>query len=225
MKIIPASYEILTKISDGGVEELKLIEQIARICYKSSNLISEDGESAKKIIKALIKNHHDAMLEHSILTVKFTVNRAFSHELVRHRMASFAQESQRYCNYSQDKFDNEITFIEPCFLKQLNYGEDKYKAFDQYKDWKRAMEHAEDLYFIMLKNGCTPQEARAVLPNSTKTEIAISTNYREWRHILNLRAAGTTGKPSPEMLEVIVPLLKELKTKIPIIFDDIEVNE
>ena len=220
MKIISACYEILTPISKDGIEELKHIEQIARVCYKSSNLISEDGESAKKMIKSLIKNQHTAMLEHSMLSVKFTVNRAFSHELVRHRMASFAQESQRYCSYNQDKFNHEITVVEPCFLKNVNHKEDKYMA------WKRAMEYAEDMYFILLDDcRCTPQEARSVLPNSTKTEIVITANYREWRAIFNLRAVGTTGKPSPEMLEVMVPLLKELKTKIPVIFDDLEVSE
>lgn len=216
MKIVDASYEILSDISDGGIKELKHIERIARICYKSEDVITEDGESAKRMVKSLIKNGHTAMLEHSMLSVKFVVDRAFSHELVRHRMASFAQESQRYVNYSKEKFGDEITYINPPYFE---YRDNNYDC------WRESMHCAEKAYFELLDNGVTPQEARSVLPNSTKTEIVISTNYREWRHILNLRAAGTTGKPSPQMIEVMVPLLKELQSKIPIIFDDIEVNE
>ena len=113
MKIIEPSYEILTEISKGGIKELQHIEKIARVCYKSESLITEDGESAKKMIKMLIGRDHTAMIEHSSLSVKFIVDRGVSHELVRHRIASFAQESTRYCNYSKDKFDNGITFIKP----------------------------------------------------------------------------------------------------------------
>lgn len=220
MKIVDASYEILTPISDGGIEELKHIENIARTCYKSNGSATDDGESAKRMIRALIKNKHEAMLEHSMLSVKFIVNRAFSHELVRHRMASFAQESQRYVNYSNEKFGNEITFIRPCYFKE---DEEGFK--NNFLYWYDAMINAEESYFALINHGATPQEARSVLPNSTKTEIVISCNYREWRHILNLRAAGTTGIPAPEMVEVMVPLLKELKNRIPVIFDDIEVDE
>lgn len=219
MKIVDASYEILTPISEGGIEELRYIENIARVCYKSENSASEDGESAKRMIKSLIKNHHDAMLEHSMLSVKFIVDRAFSHELVRHRMAGFAQESQRYVNYSNEKFGSELTFIKPCY-----FDEDINNFKNNYLYWWTAMNNAEVSYFALLENGATPQEARSVLPNSTKTEIVITANYREWRHILNLRAVGITGKPSPQMTEVMVPLLKELQDKLPIIFDDIEEN-
>lgn len=220
MKIVNASYEILTPISEGGIEELKYIEQIARKCYRSNDAITEDGESAKRMIKSLVKNKHFAMLEHSMLSVSFISDRAFSHELVRHRMASFAQESQRYVNYSKEKFGNEITFINPCYFSK---HDDVF--LNNYMMWTNAMQTAEEYYFALLKNGATPQEARSVLPNSTKTEITITCNYREWREIFSLRVAGTTGKPSPQMLEVMVPLLKELQSKIPIIFDDIEVNE
>lgn len=115
MKIIKAGYEILTPISEGGIEELQHIEKIGRVCYKSENKITEDGESAKKFVKMIIDKGHEAMIEHSSLSVKFTVDRGVSHELVRHRIASFAQESTRYCNYSKDKFGKEITVIEPCF--------------------------------------------------------------------------------------------------------------
>lgn len=213
MKIIKAGYEILTSISEGGIKELQHIEKIARVCYKSEDLITEDGESAKKMIKMLIGRDHTAMIEHCSLSVKFIVDRGVSHELVRHRIASFAQESTRYCNYSKDKFGKEITVIRPCFFEE---GSDKDVA------WTDAMASAEHIYFELLDLGATPQEARSVLPSSTKTEITITANYREWRNFFKLRTAKAAH---PQMREVTIPLLKELKEKLPIIFDDIEVEE
>lgn len=216
MKVIKAGYEILTLISDGGIEELKHIEKIGRVCYKSEDKISEDGESAKKFVKMLISRGHEAMIEHSSLSVKFIVDRGVSHELVRHRIASFAQESTRYCNYSKDKFGQEVTFIEPLFYSKGT----TQKAIRNYFSWKKAMESAEMYYINMISEGATPQEARSVLPNSTKTEIVITANYREWRNFFKLRTASVAH---PQMVEVTRPLLEELKEKLPIIFDDIEV--
>lgn len=213
MRVIEPSYEILTEISEGGINELQHIEKIGRVCYKSEDKITEDGESAKKFVKMLIGRGHEAMIEHSSLSVKFTVDRGVSHELVRHRIAFFAQESTRYCNYSKDKFDNGITFIKPFF-----FGENT----QNYKEWIYAMGIAEKSYLQMLKDGATPQEARSVLPNSTKTEITITANYREWRNFFKLRTAKVSH---PQMQEVTRPLLKELKTILPVIFDDIEVED
>lgn len=210
MKIVSAGYEILTPISNGGIDELKHIEKIGRVCYKSEDKITGDGESARKFVKMLIDRGHEAMIEHSSLSVKFTVDRGVSHELVRHRIASFAQESTRYCNYSKNKFGNEITVIKPLF-----FAEDS----EQYSEWKSAMIDAEKHYFDLLKNGATPQEARSVLPNSTKTEITITANYREWRNLFKLRIAEAAH---PQMREVTIPLLAELKEKLPIVFDDIQ---
>lgn len=207
MKVIKAGYEILTAISEGGVEELQHIEKIGRVCYKSEDKITSDGESARKFVKMIIDRGHEAMIEHSSLSVKFIVDRGVSHELVRHRIASFAQESTRYCNYSKDKFDNGITFIKPFF-----FGDTKYQR------WLAAMADAESAYLDLLNSGATPQEARSVLPNSTKTEIVITANYREWRNFFKLRTAKAAH---PQMREVTIPLLKELKEKLPIIFDDI----
>ena len=155
------------------------------------------------------------MLEHAHITVIFTVDRGVSHELVRHRMASFVQESTRYCNYSQDKFDSEIAVIAPYYLDPRSVD---------YQEWKNAMQVCEKAYLKMLSIDCTPQEARAVLPNSLKTEIAVTANLREWRHILKLRAAGYTGQPHPQMAEVMIPLLKEFQEKLPAVFDDILVK-
>lgn len=210
MLMIKAKTEILTNISEGGIEELKLIELIGRTCYKSEDKIAEDGSTAKKFVKQLINSGHEAMLEHSLLTVKFTVDRGITHELVRHRLFSFAQESTRYCNYSKDKFGNQITFIMPYYLD-----------FEKLYEWKKACIEAEEAYFKLLNEGCTPQEARAVLPNSTKSDIIVSGNYRQWRHFFNLRAAEVTGKVHPQMKEVTVPLLEEVHNRIPIVFDDI----
>lgn len=221
MRIIEPSYEILTEISEGGIKELQHIEKIGRVCYKSEGKITEDGESAKKFVKKLIDRDHTAMIEHSSLSVKFIVDRGVSHELVRHRIASFAQESTRYCNYSNDKFDNGITFIKPFFFDKNEHAAAGEFA-SRYELWKRAMELSEYFYMDLLESGATPQEARSVLPNSTKTEITITSNYREWRNFFKLRTAKAAH---PQMQEVTRPLLKELKTKLPIIFDDIEVEE
>lgn len=209
MKVISAGYEILSPISDGGIAELQHIEKIGRVCYKSEDKITDDGESAKKFVKMLINRGHEAMLEHSSLAVKFIVDRGVSHELVRHRIASFAQESTRYCNYSKDKFGNEITVIKPVFFAE---------GSDEYTEWRSAMRLAESHYFSLLELGATPQEARSVLPNSLKTEIVITANYREWRNFFKLR---TDNAAHPQMREVTIPLLAELKKRIPVIFDDI----
>ncbi len=223
MNKIKATYEILTSVSEGGIRELQHIEKIGRVCYKSEDYITEDGESAKKFVAMLIRNGHEAMIEHSFLSVKFTVDRGVSHELVRHRIASFAQESTRYCNYAKDKFGAECAFID---LEPGIMLDNKMKKMSAEEialvlaEWKSAMEDAERHYMRLLELGATPQIARAVLPNSTKTEITVSANYREWRNFFKLRVPADVH---PQMREVTIPLLKELKGMIPVIFDDIEV--
>ena len=222
MNILKAGFEILTPISEGGIEELKHIEKIGRVCYKSEGKITEDGESAKKFVKMLIDKGHEAMIEHSSLSVKFVVDRGVSHELVRHRIASFAQESTRYVNYSLEKFGNEINVIDirdgiNLDNKMKNMDSDTISAI--MGEWCLAMEDAEKHYMKMIELGATPQIARSVLPNSTKTEITITANYREWRNFFKLRVPNTAH---PQMREVTIPLLKELKRRLPIIFDDIE---
>lgn len=221
MNKIKASYEILTPISEGGTKELQHIEKIGRVCYKSEDYITEDGESARKFVAMLIRNGHEAMIEHSFLSVKFTVDRGVSHELVRHRIASFAQESTRYCNYAKDKFGAECAFID---LEPGIMLDNKMKKMSGEEialvmaEWTSAMEDAERHYMRLLELGATPQIARAVLPNSTKTEITVSANYREWRNFFKLRIPITAH---PQMREVTIPLLQELKEKIPVMFDDI----
>ena len=206
MQIIVARYEILDKID--GMEVLKKIERVARTCYKSEDYIKEG--SAERLVKSLIDRGHEAMLEHFSITVKFICDRGISHEIVRHRMASFAQESTRYCNYSKDKFGNELTFIKPCFWEENTH---------EYFSWCESMGNAEKGYFELLKLRATPEQARTILPNSIKTEVVMTANLREWRHFLKLRTAQAAH---PQMRELTIPLLKELKDKIPVIFDDIE---
>ena len=206
MKIINASYSIETPID--GAEILKRIEKAGRTCYKSEDRITE--ESAKSFVQKLIERGHESVLEHESITVRFICDRGVSHEIVRHRIASFSQESTRYCNYSNDRFGYEITFIKPYFLKEGTAA---------YALWSTAMHLANIMYSDMLAEGCTPQEARSVLPNSTKTEVVMTANLREWRHFLKLRTAKAAH---PQMRELTVPLLKELQERIPVVFDDIK---
>lgn len=208
MKIIKAYHEIMTPID--GVQILKHIENCGRICYKSEHKITED--SYLTFAKNIVKRGHEAVIEHCSLSVKFVCDRGVSHEIVRHRMASYCQESTRYCNYSKDDFQGEITVVEPIFLEQYTDG---------YSMWEEACQIAERAYFKMLDWGCSPQEARAVLPNSLKTEIVMTANLREWRHFLKLR---TSKAAHPQIREIAIPLLKELKERIPVIFDDIEIE-
>ena len=224
MNVVQAGYKIVSDISDGGIKELQMIESVGRVCYKSEDKITQDGQSAKKFVSSLIKRGHEAMLEHSSLSVLFTIDRGVSHEQVRHRIASFAQESTRYCNYSKGKFGNGITVVnlEPGIRRDPGMQElTEVEISSILSEWYDAMLDAEYHYLQMLQLGATPQIARSVLPQSTKTEITITANYREWRHFFTLRAVGWTGKPHPQMLEVAQPLLHEVACRIPVVFDDI----
>lgn len=214
MKIVNAKAEVILPYSSW--EEARntfyaMIEKAGRTCYKSETMINP--KSSARFVKMIIENGHEAMLEHASMTVRFTVDRGVSHELVRHRLASFAQESTRYCNYSQDKFGNELTFIRPCFFKPKT---------PEYVWWLDSMKNAEETYMHLLELGATPQEARCVLPNSLKTEVVMTANMREWRHFFKLRAIGTTGAPHPQMKEVALPLLRNVSEKLPELFGDIE---
>ena len=204
MNIVSASFEVLNV---SHREPLKFIESVARTCYKSEGLITTG--SAEKLVSKLISSGHEAMIEHVSITVKFICDRGVSHEIVRHRLASFAQESTRYCNYSLEKFGNEITVIEPLFYTH----EGLFRIF-----WEEQCLMAEEQYFKLLGHGSTPQEARSVLPNSLKTELIMTANLREWRHFLRLRTAKAAH---PQMRELTIPLLRELKELIPIMFNDI----
>lgn len=205
MKVISPYIEVLTSIN--GNEVLKHLEQCGRICYKSEDKIT--NESCVNFIKGIIDRGHEAVLEHYNISVKIVCDRGITHEIVRHRLASYCQESTRYCNYTKDKFGNEITVIDPCFLE---------KGSREYFIWKRSMEQAEKAYFDLLDCGCTAQQARDVLPNSLKTEIVMTANIREWRHFLRLRCSSAAH---PQMQEVAKMILNEFLRNMPVLFDDV----
>jgi thymidylate synthase (FAD) len=230
MILIKPSYEILTSIN--GEQILIDIEKAARTCYKSEDKIKiesnyENGDarryakSARVLINKIIKRGHEAMIEFGPdITVKFIVDRGVSHEMVRHRMASFAQESTRYVNYGRG---NHMVFIIPSWLEgvdEATYKKQQHETFGdkQFQFWFNHLVDVEEMYDYLIAKKWTPQQARSVLPNSLKTEINIKANLREWRHIFKLRTASGAH---PQMYEVMRPLLDEFKERIPIIFDDI----
>lgn len=347
MKVIKASHEILSPVSP-----LKHIERIGRVCYKSEDKITEDGESAKKFVRMLIERNHGAMLEHysmafdipkgmydtmvslnrvsenefmlhgpsadsvkehaylrfssvydsdgtvirsivsgnlrawnvwfkntksypldiaeiikeetlgvldftkygdgihhfkyegarlitdydsltykekwihQTVSVMFTTDRGVTHEIVRHRPASFAQESTRYCLYNnENKEGSDLTFIDirPT-ASDMVVKEKEGNVRDIIDEWYRALESAETHYNKMTELGATPQFARSVLPNSTKANITVTATLEEWHHILSLRACNSTGPAHPQIREIMVPLLEDMKKYVPVIFDDLNVR-
>lgn len=234
MKLIRPSFEIRGNVC--AIDILRNIELAGRVCYESEWKNPEgDFDKTKKFVKGIIARGHESVLEHDKLTVCFVVDRGVTHELVRHRIASFSQESTRYCDYG----DGHVTFIIPPWVTingQGVYGNDIYHLNDLEKVtlvetqadesrasyvWASHMIDSENRYKNLRILGWSPQQARSVLPNSLKTKIVVTANLREWRHIFKLRAEGTTGAPHPQMLEVMVPLLKKVQDMIPVIFDDI----
>lgn len=205
MKVIKPSVEFVNEVN--GKLILQQIERAGRVCYKSEDKIT-DG-SAEKFVKHVIDRGHLAVLEHANITVKFVVDRGVSHEIVRHRIAAYCQESTRYCNYTKEGFGKEITVIKPCFFE---------KHTTDYILWYDTCKFAEEIYFDLIAYGRTPQEARSILPNSLKTEVIMTADLREWRHFLQLR---TSKAAHPQMREVAIPLLEMCKKAVPIVFDDI----
>lgn len=214
MKVIEPTFEIRTQVSAGGYLELRAIEEVARECYNSMDKITPDGESARQLVKSLIERGHEAMLEHApSVRVRFVVPRRIANELVRHRMASFGQQSTRYCNYSRDKFGREITVVRPnCFMPGTR----------GYEVWYYSCANDQDAYMSLIDEGYTPQESSGVLPGDLAAPIHVTANLREWRHIFKLR---TDISAHPEMRRMMRPLLEEFKKLIPIVFDDIVIDE
>lgn len=208
MKIIEPSVELINAPSYETL--MATIEAAGRTCYKSEDKITEG--SAEKFIRGIIKRGHEAVIEHGSLSVRFVCDRGISHEIVRHRIAAYCQESTRYCNYSKGDFGGEITVIKPIYL-----AEDT----PVYRIWKRSCETAEIAYFDLLNEGCTAQEARAVLPNSLKTEVVMTADIREWRHFIKLRNSPAAH---PQMREVSGMLAILFKDNYPVFFEDIEVD-
>lgn len=208
MKKVKPSYEILTDIK--GVNFLKQIEIAARTCYKSEGLMCEGSD--ERLVKKLLHRKHEAMIEHAPnISVKFTANRGFTHEIVRMRLASFGQESTRYVNYSKDKHGNEITVCIPRYIENL--GQERVVIF--LDTW----EYAQNAYMKLINEmGVKAQIARDILPIGIKADIVVTSNVRHWRHMLKLRTAKGAH---PIMHELMRSLLKDFQTYIPILFDDI----
>lgn len=198
MKIINPSVKV--EFEDDFNLLREKIEQIARTCYQSE---PRDGLWGR-----LINKGHWPMFDHRIISMRVVCDRGVSHEIVRHRIAAYAQESTRYCNYSKDKFGNEITVIKPCF-----WAEDSIK----YKIWKHSCLQDENDYFELLSHGASPQEARSVLPSSLKTEIVMTLDLTAWRHFFKMRVSNAAH---PQMREIAVPILKLFQEKIPLLFDN-----
>ena len=214
MNLVKPSIEILNENHIHGM--ISRIECAGRTCYKSDSEYTY--ETAVAFLEKIMKRGHLSVIEHESISVRFIIDRGVSHELVRHRLCAFSQESTRYCNYSGG-----VTFVIPPWVdvKPGEYDIMIAESFDSDKNsaiWLSLMLNAEDEYISLLRCGWTPQQARSVLPNSLKTEIVVTANLREWRHILSLR---TSKAAHPQMQEVMIPLFAEMKRLIPVIFDDI----
>lgn len=201
MRIVEPSFEILS--APDREQVLRHLELCGRVCYKSEDKITE--ESASRFVKFLIERGHESPIEHISISVRVICDRGVSHEWVRHRIASYSQESTRYCNYNSEKFGGGIAFIRPYFA-------DNEKLFEI---WKREMESAEKAYMDMLANGAKPEDARSVLPNSLKTEFICTMNLREWRHFFALRCAKAAH---PAMREIALPLQEAFREMLPELF-------
>lgn len=199
MKIVDQSIEILT------YDPIDMIEKAARTCYKSEDLAHGEPEV---LVDRLMRLGHYAMLEHAGMSVKFVCDRAIANEIVRHRLFSFAQESTRWCDYSKEKFDHEVTVIDP--------GLDHESP--EYCTWSFAMSMCESAYMAMIHAGVKPEIARKVLPLGLKTELVVTGNYREWRHFCEVRYSKTAH---PEIRQLVKMVVEEMQPKVPIIFDGI----
>ncbi len=191
-----------------GEDILLRLERYARVCYKSEDKMAAQGNP--DFLKSKLTLGHESIIEHEKATVMFIIDRGISHEIVRHRIAAYSQESTRYCRYSQDKFGNEIAVIEPYFFLEDDVA---------YRHWEEACLGAEKSYMALLKAGRSAQEARSVLPNSLKTEIVVTYNMREWRHFFRLRCDAAAH---PQMRQVAIPLLLYFQKHLPSLYDDIE---
>jgi thymidylate synthase (FAD) len=205
MKIVEPKIVIESDVDGDYI--LKQIEKAGRTAYKSEDKITQN--SANDFVNMIRQRGHLSVIEHQFVTVRIICDRGVSHEIVRHRLASYTQESTRYCNYTKGKFGSEITVIKPCFWDEED---------ERFKIWKQSIEQVETAYNKLIALGASPQEARSVLPNSLKTEIVMTMNLREWHHFFTLRTARAAH---PQMREIAIPLLKEFQIRIPIVFDNI----
>jgi thymidylate synthase (FAD) len=204
MKVVKQSFEILDEFDRSKI--LRKLELAGRTCYKSEDKITD--ESASKFISSLVTRGHESVLEHVSISVKFITNRGVTHELVRHRLASYSQESSRYCNYGKEKFGKEITVVYPEFAGTPD------ECWTQNTIWHKAMKEAEANYFSLLELSST-EYARGVLPNDLKTEIVMTANLREWRHIFKVRCAPAAH---PHIRSLLIPLRDKFFEELPEVF-------
>lgn len=202
MDIIPPSFEILSRIDYPAI--LKAIETAGRTAYKSEGLMTDD--SAERFVRMLLSRGHESVLEHINITVRFTCDRGVSHELVRHRLAAYTQESTRYVNYGKKG----LSVIDPVMFND---------EAEKHAVWEEAMRQAEHYYNRLIEIGAKPEDARTVLPQSTKTEIVTTCNIREWRNILKLR---TSAAAHPQMRQIMTALLQRFQSEMPALFSDIK---
>lgn len=232
MKLQHATGKII-----GGTtyaEAVSLISSAAMLCYNVQEVAGETAEDIFKnreaFVEKRLKAGHESVIEHSLVACLFQVDRGVTHEIVRHRLCSFTQSSTRYCDYASEREDGNVTFIIPPWVEispgTYNGHDNMQNVFRDKADmmWFCDMLNAETSYRRLRENGWAPEKARCVLPHSTMANIMWSANLREWRHILNLRAVGTTGRPHPQMVEVMQPLLQQFKQQYPIFFNDINVE-
>ena len=205
MKIVRPEFEILTPLDSAAL--LARLERAGRTCYRSEDRVTPD--SARNFVKNLIKSGHHSVIEHESVSVRLICDRGVTHELVRHRLASFSQESTRYVNYSRGPEGRGLVVIKPLF-----FAEDT----EAYRIWLKAMEAAEEAYLNLIEAGATAQEARSVLPNSLKTEIVMTANLREWRHVLALRCSPASHPQIREIMKMVLARFQEL---LPEIFGDL----
>jgi thymidylate synthase (FAD) len=203
MRIVQQEHKILCP-SEWGLE-LKLIEAAGRTAYKSEDRIEAD--SYRSFISGIVKRGHLAVIEFGNMVVQFVTDRGISHELVRHRICSFVQESSRYCNYGSGKFGSAVTVVRPSGLQE---GSEELA-------WTVACQDAEQKYLYLTSHGVSAQSARSVLPTCTKTEIVVKANFREWRHIFRIRAVEKAAHP--DMRALMIPLYEECRAACPEIFD------
>jgi len=203
MKIIDPYFKILHMAEEEEV--YRLLELAARTCYKSEDKIARG--TARDLLRRLMKTGHESVIEHISISVRIVCDRGITHELVRHRLCSFSQESTRYANYGKEKFGREITVIRPFFWEE---------GTPEFDVWKASMAAAETAYLTLLDMGAKPQEARSVLPNSLKTDIITTANIREWRHIFNLRCSAASH---PQIRQIMLPLLDAFYQRLPVLFE------
>ena len=248
MKVIKPGFVIEDPIEIDGDRVLQFIEKAGRTCYKSEDKITPD--SAKAFVKKIIKSGHTSVIEHAKVSVRIICDRGITHEIVRHRIGSYSQESTRYCNYGKDKHGSEITVILPFWFEQMHLmygdrlstcmprqipqlineiisehsanGRELEDTAMQYFYWYLSCRTSEEMYLLMIANGSSPQEARSVLMNSLKTEIVCTLNLRSW---INFFQQRTPHAAHPQMREIAIPLLECFSGNIPVVFDNVKYLE